>query len=125
MKPLSSVLLILFIIDFITDTIVAQTGNESARYFTKSLLMPLLFAFFIIKLKGCARENNLKYAKFIGLALTFSFAGDMFLVSDNGLNFILGIASFLIAHIFYILFFYRIKSFTKKNRLFLWVTGLI
>ena len=54
MKPLSSVLLILFIIDFIADVIVAQTGNESARYFTKGLLMPLLFAFFIVEVKGSA-----------------------------------------------------------------------
>jgi len=103
MKPLSSVLLILFITDFIADVIVAQTGNESVRYFTKGLLMPLLFAFFIAEVKGFARGNNLKYVKFIGLALAFSFAGDMFLVSSNSWNFILGIASFLIAHIFYIL----------------------
>ncbi|HEX5154458.1 MAG TPA: lysoplasmalogenase [Parafilimonas sp.] len=125
MKSLSSVLLILFIIDFIADVIVAQTGNESARYFTKGLLMPLLFAFFIVEIKRFGRGNNLKYIKFIGLALAFSFAGDMFLVSDNGWNFILGIASFLIAHIFYILFFYRIKSFTKKNGFFLLTTGFI
>ena len=67
----------------------------------------------------------MKPARFIGVALAFSFAGDMLLVSSNSWNFILGIASFLIAHIFYILFFYRVKSFTKKNRLFLLATGLI
>ena len=125
MKPLSYVLLILFTIDFIADVIVSNTGNESARYVTKGLLMPILLAFFVVEIKHFARRTDLKYARFIGLALTFSFAGDMFLVTDNSLNFILGIASFLIAHIFYIVFFYRVKSFTKKNKLFLLATGLI
>jgi uncharacterized membrane protein YhhN len=125
MKPFSYVLLILFIIDFIADVIVAKTGDESARYFTKGLLMPLLFVFFIAEIKSFARGNDLKYGRYISLALAFSFAGDMFLVNDHGWNFILGIASFLIAHIFYILFFYQVKSFTKKNRVFLVITGLI
>lgn len=125
MKPLSSGLLILFIIDFISDVIVAKTGNESARYFTKGLLMPLLFAFLTVEIKAFSTGNNLKYIRMIGLALAFSFAGDLFLIHDDGLNFILGIASFLTAHIFYILFFYSIRSFTKKNSLFLCITGAV
>ena len=125
MKRLSFFSVILFLADFIADIIVAQTGNEPARYFTKGLLMPLVFIYFISEVKGFAETNKLKYVRLIGLALAFSFAGDLFLISDSSLNFILGIAFFLMAHIFYILFFYRIKSFKKNNMLFLWITGLV
>jgi uncharacterized membrane protein YhhN len=43
--------------------------------------------------------------------------------SENSGNFIFGISAFLIAQIFFIVFFYRLKRFTAKYRVFTFITG--
>ena len=77
--------------------------------------MPLLIAFFIFQTKYVA--SSLK--KWVTLALIFSWAGDVLLMfeSMNGNFFIVGLIAFLIAHIFYILFYENIirKEGLSKN----------
>ena len=60
------------------------------------------------------------------LAFFFCFLGDFFLLWDKeNTYFILGLTSFLIAHIFFIVFFFRLKKFTDKYRLFLFATATL
>ncbi|WP_168190041.1 lysoplasmalogenase [Caloramator sp. E03] len=73
--------------------------NKNKRYLSKSLLMPLLLLFYITYTK------NLNY--YVIFALIFSFLGDIFLLNDNKKNFMLGGASFLIGHTFYIISFIK------------------
>jgi len=77
--------------------------------------MPLLIAFFIFQTKDFV--SSLK--KWIILALIFSWAGDVLLMfeSINGNFFIFGLVAFLIAHIFYILFYENVirKEGLRKN----------
>ena len=75
---------------------------------TKVLLMPLLLGHVI------ALPNR----KFIGfnllvIAILFCWAGDVLLMftENNELFFLLGLASFLIGHIFYMLTFYNIAVY--------------
>jgi len=105
----------LYLIVLAADLFAVYNGNETIRYITKPLLMPLLIAFFIFQTKDLA--SSLK--KWIILALIFSWAGDVFLMfeSANGNFFIFGLAAFLIAHIFYILFYENVirKEGLRKN----------
>jgi uncharacterized membrane protein YhhN len=125
MKRSSYFLLILFVTDFIIDSLLANNGNESWRYISKGLITLLLLAFFIIEVGTYTTKAVSKYITPACCALVFSFLGDIFLVKNSSLSFMLGLASFLIAHIFYILLFYRINSFKNKNNALFWISGVI
>ncbi|MET0464428.1 MAG: lysoplasmalogenase [Chitinophagaceae bacterium] len=73
---------------------------------TKCLLMPVLAICFVTWAGGVTKRTIS-----ILLALLFSWGGDVLLLfqARNSLFFLLGLSSFLIAHIFYIVFFHRIK----------------
>ena len=95
--------IIVYFLVLVADLLAVYTGNETLRYITKPLLMPLLIFLFISLTTGFT--SSLK--KWIILALLFSWAGDVLLMfeSTNGNFFIFGLLAFLIAHIFYILFY--------------------
>ena len=107
--------IILFIVIFLSDLFAVYTSNEALRYITKPLLMPLLIVFFIFQTKDFG--SSLK--KWITLALIFSCAGDVLLMFESTYSnfFILGLVAFLIAHIFYILFYENVirKEGLRKN----------
>jgi len=71
----------------------------------KPMLMPILMLFVYVNTK-----LSTTHSKLIFFALLFSMAGDVFLMPYVD-DFLLGLASFLIAHIFYIV------AFTKGNNL--------
>ncbi|HEU5168039.1 MAG TPA: lysoplasmalogenase [Chitinophagaceae bacterium] len=107
--------IIVYILVLAADLFAVYTGNETLRYITKPLLMPLLIIYFMAETNSFI--SSLK--KWIVLALTFSLAGDVFLMfeSKNSNFFIFGLVTFLIAHIFYILFFENVirKEGLRKN----------
>ncbi len=84
-----------------------QLQNTTIQYICKPLLMPLLAIHFMVSLNGYA--GNLK--TWVLLALFFSLAGDILLLldPDNKMYFMLGLSAFLLAHIFYIVFFHRVR----------------
>ena len=97
-----------------TDLIGVYTGNETLRYFTKPLLMPVLVVYFILT----ARVYTSRLKKWIVLALLFSCLGDillMFEALDNSF-FIFGLVAFLTAHIFYILFYGSVLRLDNLKR---------
>src|SRR5436190_10207063 len=106
---------ILYFVILAADLFEVYNGNETLRYITKPILMPLLIVFFIFQTKGIA--SSLK--KWVVLALLFSWGGDVLLMfeSMNGNFFIFGLVAFLIAHIFYILFYENVirKEGLSKN----------
>lgn len=80
---------------FIVHLIFTKHKNMRGRKVTKPFLMPLLVVFYIMSVQSIN--------KFIVIALMFGFLGDVFLMwSDNARNFIMGLASFLMGHIWYI-----------------------
>ena len=107
----------LFVVVFLTDLSAVYTNNETLRYITKPLLMPLLVLFFIFNTESFA--SSLK--KWIVVALLFSWVGDVLLMfeSANANFFIFGLVAFLLAHIFYIVLFDQIRVREKfKQSLF-------
>ncbi len=73
----------------------------------KPMLMPILMLFVIVNTK-----LSTTFSKLIFFALLFSMAGDVFLMPYVD-NFMLGLASFLIAHIFYIIAFLKGNNLNK------------
>jgi uncharacterized membrane protein YhhN len=112
--------IILFIVVLFADLIAVYLGKESLRYITKLLLMPFLVIYLVSAVKFFS--SSLK--KWIILALLFSWAGDVLLIfeSANSSFFIFGLVAFLVAHIFYILFYediIRLENLKKNYWLFI------
>jgi uncharacterized membrane protein YhhN len=99
--------LIAFVIALIADLIGVYLKNEMLVYISKPLVVITLIFYFLSATKGI--KNNLK--KFILGALIFSWLGDVLLMFDSmDKNFFLfGLTAFLIAHLFYILYFSKIR----------------
>ncbi len=74
---------------------------------TKPLLLLILLNWFISATNKCHFDTK----KWVTLALCFSWLGDVLLMfqSRSSMFFLLGLSAFLIAHIFYIIFFHKIK----------------
>ncbi|HEV8269860.1 MAG TPA: lysoplasmalogenase [Chitinophagaceae bacterium] len=110
--------IILFIVILLTDLFAVHTGNETLRYITKPLLMPLLIIYFLAETNSFT--SSLK--KWILLALVFSWAGDLLLMFESIFSnfFIFGLVAFLIAHIFYILFYENIIRKEGLNKNYWW-----
>jgi len=86
--------LIAFIIICLADFSGIYFENQLVIYIAKPLLMISLFWYYTSK--------TTHINKWFVLGLFFSFLGDVFLLGKGELFFILGLASFLIAHLFYI-----------------------
>jgi uncharacterized membrane protein YhhN len=107
---------LIFFITILTGNLIGiQLNNGLLQYVTKPLIIPVLAGYFLSQIN--AVTSSLK--KWIIAALFFSWAGDVLLmfVSKNEIFFLLGLASFLIAHIFYIVFFHhvRVRENIKSN----------
>lgn len=116
-------LYLLFLV-FIADLTAVYLGEESFRQFTKPFLMPFLVLFFITK--TATVKTDLK--KLIVGALVFSWLGDVLLMFEakNENFFIFGLVAFLMAHIFYILFFEKIiLAETLKKRYWIFLPVMI
>ncbi len=114
--------IILFIIVLIAYIIGIQTGNEALQYVFKPLIVPVLIGYFI----AATSSIKSKLKKLIVLALIFSWGGDVLLMfqGQKDIFFLLGLSSFLLAHIFYIVFFHhiRLSEGIKSN---IWILLLV
>jgi uncharacterized membrane protein YhhN len=107
--------ILLFAIILIGDLIGIQLKNSLIQSFTKPLIIPVIIGYFDSKIPNLM--NGL--SKWVLAALLFSLLGDFLLMFErNGsIFFLLGLSAFLIAHIFYIIFFHkvRVKENVKSN----------
>jgi uncharacterized membrane protein YhhN len=110
--------IVLFLIILFIDIAVVYFKNESLRYLSKPLLMPLLIVYFIFN----TRPYISPVKKWIVLALVFSWAGDVLLMFESMSPdfFIPGLVAFLIAHIFYILFYESIIRHENLKKNYWW-----
>lgn len=112
-------LIFLFAASLAINIIGGLFNKQWIEYISKPLIIIILVVYFLIQ------TSNTKPAlkKWILAALFFSWAGDVLLMfqQNESLFFLLGLSAFLIAHIFYIVFFHqvRIKEKLKSNWLFL------
>jgi len=109
----------LFLLVLLVNLIAVYSNSESLQFITKPLLMPLLAIYLLLRTNTA--NSNLK--GWIFLALFFSWAGDIFLLlEERGSNFFLfGLSAFLVAQVFYIVFFHniRMREYIRGNALLL------
>lgn len=108
---------ILFLIVLLANILGSVFNNTLLQNISKPLLMPLLMGWFLFS--GIRSITNRKW---ILAALFFSWLGDVLLMfqEKDALFFMLGLAAFLIAHIFYIIFFFEINR-KEKSKLNLFI----
>jgi uncharacterized membrane protein YhhN len=106
MKRISFVLGCLYGLVAITDISFVFFGYEQSRIFSKPLLMITLMLMY-------AAETGIRsaFSKILLAALWLSWAGDVLLMIDG--LFTGGLAAFLAAHIFYIIYILRISPGIK------------
>ncbi|HZJ59084.1 MAG TPA: lysoplasmalogenase [Chitinophagaceae bacterium] len=109
----------LFLLVLLVNLIAVYSNSESLQFIVKPLLMPLLAIYLLLRTNTA--NSNLK--GWIFLALFFSWAGDIFLLfEERGSNFFLfGLSAFLVAQVFYIVFFHniRMREYIRGNALLL------
>src|SRR5215204_4534498 len=89
-------------------------GAPLLQYFSKPSLMLILLVYYILNTRKT--DSSLKYL--IILALVFAWLGDVLLLIDKHSKtfFVYGLSAFLIAHIFYIFYFWKIRRANKIEK---------
>jgi len=109
----------LFTLVLLIDLAAIYLNYESLRFFTKPLLVPLLAIYLLLE----TNTTNSSLKAWIFLALLFSWVGDILLLFEgSGSNFFLfGLSAFLVAQVFYIVFFHniRMREYIRGNALLL------
>ncbi|CAL1520886.1 lysoplasmalogenase [Chitinophaga sp. MM2321] len=114
---LKSKWLILYFVTLLADLTLIGLQMDAYRYTTKPLLMLILaIYFFQAEITIPKGHRSLMLA-----ALLFSFLGDVLLMFDH--LFLPGLGSFLVAHLFYIAFFLKIRFSGTPRPLCKW--GLV
>jgi uncharacterized membrane protein YhhN len=113
------ILILLYFLVLAIDLFAVYSDNENLRYISKPLLMPFLLFLFISVTKSFPSV----FKKWIVLALLFSWGGDVLLMFEpvGTQFFIFGLVSFLLAHIFYILFYESITRAEGIQKNYLWL----
>ncbi len=106
---------LLFAIVLIGDLVGIQLKNELLQFIFKPLIIPAIIGYFDSEVNSITKG----IAKWVLFALLFSLLGDVLLMfqEKKSIFFLLGLSAFLIAHIFYIIFFHkaRVKEYVKSN----------
>jgi uncharacterized membrane protein YhhN len=109
---------LLFVILLILEIISGSNNNlQTWHYAAKPMILLSLIAFYWLHSKQITPKTRFLTI----LALVFSLFGDILLmfVEQSPHFFTLGLVSFLLAHIFYILVFLKVRNPNKKPWLFL------
>ena len=110
--------LIIFIAVLVAHIAGIQLNNELLQQVSKPLIILVLAGYFLSQTIGIGSGLS----KWILLALPFSLVGDVLLMfvppkisgqAQNDIFFLLGLSAFLLAHIFYIIFFHHVRI--KEN----------
>lgn len=111
--------IILFTFVLLAELIGIQLENNILQFIFKPLIIPVVIGYLDSKTNDITKSIN----KWVLLALAFSWIGDVLLMFQDkkDIFFLLGLSSFLLAHIFYIIYFHkiRIREKVKSNPWFL------
>ncbi len=119
LRPVQKKLIYIFLILVILDITGIAANMELLHLVVKPMLIPALLILLLFS------GSNVPGKNLLITGLLFSWMGDVFLLIDqkNDLFFIFGLGSFLTTHIFYIVYFLRIRSahssLLKKQPIFI------
>ncbi len=107
MKKQAGIIFGIYALVVLADLFFIYFNQPQLRWFTKPLLMPLLMLGFYVS----TSQRNTRSFLLIIAALFLSWGGDVLLQMEG--MFIPGLVSFLLAHIFYIIYFVKTGKETK------------
>ena len=111
--------ILLFLIILLGELIGIQLQYATLQFIFKPLIIPVVIGYFDSQINNITKGIN----KWILLALIFSWLGDVLLMFQDkkDIFFLLGLSSFLLAHIFYIIYYHqvRVRENVKSNPWFL------
>lgn len=90
----------------VLNVIAEATGNTDGILLTKPLIIPLLMAWLLVAAWGHWSAP----LTWLGVGLVFAWAGDLFLLGEGDLSFLLGLASFLVMQVCYLVAFLRVPG---------------
>jgi uncharacterized membrane protein YhhN len=101
-----SIWIIFFIVALAVNLVGILLENELLQYISKPLLVPILAAYFMI-----STRNRRGFAQGLLPALLFAWIANVLLLftGKDEIFFLLGLSASLLAHIFYIIFFNRVR----------------
>jgi uncharacterized membrane protein YhhN len=103
-------------LEILSEMVFHFSANKIGIYIFKPLLMPALMLYFYYSVP----KKNLLITRLLMISLFFSFLGDVFLMLPFD-GFILGLGSFLIAHLLYVFVFWKENSGFSETT---WITVL-
>ncbi len=122
MKQASRIIFYLYLAVVVLDLVFIYWFRDEWRWFTKPLLMPLLATGFLLRIQKPVKSNSL----LILSAIFFSWVGDILLQARD--LFIPGLISFLLAHVFYIIYFLKSggskKGWVQKHPLYVFPVAI-
>ena len=100
--------IIVFALALVADLTGVYLNNETLIYVAKPIVVIALIIYFLSATAGI----DTGFKKLITGALIFSWLGDILLMFEpvNKNFFLYGLVSFLVAHIFYIIFFKKVPG---------------
>ena len=107
MKTKHQYLLLFYWAILFIDCFLIYSQHEQYRVVTKTLLMPLLLLYY---LANSSRKHHLPSKTLTAIALLLAWAGDVSLLMEGEIFFIVGLVLFLLMHLIYIIYFWRIQS---------------
>lgn len=109
---LDKLFLNLFLVAAIIHLYAVASLMQQAEMITKYLMMPMLLLHVIFN-----AQKKMQEVLFLIVALLFCWFGDIFLMytAENDNYFLFGLAAFLIAHVFYIFSFRKLRKSDQKS----------
>jgi uncharacterized membrane protein YhhN len=103
---LAPTLMAAYVLVAVLNVIAEATGNGDGAALTKPLLMPLL-ALWVVALAGRTWPVPLRW---LLLGVGFAWGGDLLLMGEGDLYFLLGLVSFLVMQVCYLVAFLRVPG---------------
>lgn len=113
MKLTLALLFVLFWVILASDCFFILNGENDYRYYTKPLLMSVLYIVMALETVDTSHKRS---KLIITFAILFSLGGDLLLLYDNDKSyFTFGLLCFLLVHILYAVFLFRMKRPSLKR----------
>jgi uncharacterized membrane protein YhhN len=117
MKTKHQYLLLFYWVALLAYCYCIYEGKTDYQWLAKGALMPLLILYYIV---NASRRHHLRSRILTVTALVFAWAGDIVLLQEGEQYFIIGLVLFLLMHLVYIIYFFRVhKLFPIKDTLIL------
>jgi len=123
MKTKHQYLLLFYWVALLVDCYFIYENKPDYQWLAKGALMPLLVLYYVA---NAPKKHHFNSRILTVLALVLAWAGDIVLLKDGESYFIIGLVLFLLMHIVYIIYFFRVHHLLPiKDTFVLGLTTLV